>query len=284
MLVESHRANRTTGFLLFTYFAETLGELIGVGMTTPVWCIVHLLWTTVPSAKPNYTELRGFLPRASSLGSLGYAYFLGHVMPTLFMSLTKPDGQGIWSQQLWTILRLLHPVFMIILFKAFESFQSSSIDPSISLRAAASRKFYTFAIVTSAIHHASAMSLIYAEFWIPGWVRPDVVKSLAFRSVLVPFPFWKKDLIQQVPFTKGVAMFLQWDEVCTVTAILIWTASLYVESSRATGTNSGRISLLLQTTLIAVFAGPVAGAVYLLQERDNLVLNSLESQVDKKQK
>lgn len=108
----------------------------------------------------------------------------------------------------------------------------------------------------------------------PGWLNKNVTAALDPNAVLVPVPFWSADVVKKVDMVTGVAVFLQWDYMCSSAAIVIWAAALYSEVSARASRNT--IELAGQCLLIGVLAGPGAVAAFLIQERE-AVLQSGEA-------
>ena len=257
MLVETHRSARGAGFVGASYFLEVMGELLGIGMSTGVWCIVHLLSTSRPSTR-KYTN-----PGKDNLTALGWSILLGHVIPTYGMIHFQPDGQGLQSQQLWTVLRLFHPIFVFTSYKLL-----SSIIPSSRSSHSGPRIFYIFSILLSAFFHVSSLAILLSQYWTPGWIRSEVTSALNIWDFFVPYPYWLDAVPRKVPFDLGVATFLQWDNLCAASAILVWAASLYLETGN---TNGEKIGTFVQAMGMAVLAGPGAAAAFLMLERDGSV-------------
>ncbi|CAK4032124.1 hypothetical protein AC579_5715 [Lecanosticta acicola] len=254
MLLETHRTDRSALFTFMTYFLEFMGELLGIGLFTPIWCIVHMFMTSDKNAKRSL----------SSLSPLGFAILFGHVAPTLLMLRTKPDGEGLASQQIWTIARLFHPIFVFVIYKVF----SVAMGPSASNSSgpASRRIFYMFSILASSFFHVSSLAYLLAPQSFPGWLNDGTVTALNPWKVLAPVPFWSESVVQKVDLETGVAIFLQWDWMCSSAAIMIWAAALYSEISAKTS-RSG-LEMLGQSLVFAILAGPGAAAAFLMQERE----------------
>lgn len=277
MLIEAHRSRRSKSFLVITYILEFFGELLGIGMFTPIWCIFHLFWTSRPNGKSDVAAPN------KGLGALGYAILVGHVAPTYMMITCKPDAEGLASQQLWSIIRLFHPALVLVSWVVFAGVQSTFFgntptNAATEERSVSSvRKFYLLSILVSGFFHASSMGVLLGKYLIPGWLQTEVSAALDFNTFVVPGPFWASassySLANPVPFATGVAIFLQWDNFCAASAIVIWSTSLYLEAS-AHGRRkfSGKVNTLLQSLLVGTLAGPGAFAAYLLMERDAEVL------------
>lgn len=270
MVLEAHRGKGGT-FVFLTYFLEVMGEFLGIGLFTPIWCLVHLGLTTAPKGK---------LPAISkgSLRALGWGLLVGHVVPTVLMLRTGPAGEGVASQQIWTVARLFHPMFLVGFWGVFSGFQGKSGSASAS----GARRMYTFSMLASGFFHVTSLGFLLAAEMFPGWVKEDVTSALDPKTVLLPVPFWSEDVIAKVDFETGVAVFLQWDYLCSSAAIVIWAAALYAEaaSARTVKASQGYLEMIGQTLMVAVLAGPGAAAAFLMQERDAIL--SMESGDEKK--
>ncbi|USW55110.1 hypothetical protein Slin15195_G084290 [Septoria linicola] len=281
-LLEAHGTTKaaSVGIVFATYFLEVMGELLGIGLFTPVWAVVHLLATSAPSSKADARVTKLATPK-NNLRALGYALLVGHVVPTLLMLQLEPDAEGLASKQLWTILRLFHPIFVFGALQVFGLFFGGASDPPERLLSTR-RKLYQFSILASAFFHVTSMGMLLAEKMFTGWLREDVIPGLHIGTMLIPAPFWTG---AKMPYETGVAVFLQWDYICSSAAIVIWAATQYLESvavSNRQGT--GVIETFGQSGLVAVLAGPAAAAAFLLQERDTtLAVGLLEDKGLKQQ-
>lgn len=288
MLTEAHRSTTSTAFFLLTYFAELMGEFLGIGLFTPIWCILHLFLTSAPSPRSQVeAEVQLSAPKGG-LQALGYALLIGHVAPTSLMAMTKIEATGLASQQLWTILRLFHPMFVLVAYRVIRSIQNSAgaKDDPPAQRLANKRKIYLFSILASAFGHVSTLSILLAQHWIPNWLRADVLEALDLKTIVFPTPFWFENPVKMVPFVTGVATFLQWDNICSATAIFIWASSLYAEvliPNLSRVNISSVFNVIVQTASISLLAGPVAGAAFVLQERDAIAV-AYAGQTDNKKR
>ncbi|GIZ48221.1 hypothetical protein CKM354_001128900 [Cercospora kikuchii] len=271
MLVEAHAglSGSSAGFVFATYLLEMGCETIGVGLFTPIWCIVHLLITTAPRSG---AEVKRFSKHKNNVRALGYALLVGHALPTVLMMHLKPDGEGIASQQLWTMLRALHPVWVFGVFKVFETLfgGQSAVDQPAEQLHLSRRNLLQFSILTSAVVHINCLTMMFGGHIFPTWVREEVLSEISVSTMFVPAPFWTGE---EVSFVKGVAMFVQWDYLCSAGAMVIWAASQYWE---ATAIRKDRPSVrvaetLAQSVVMALVAGPGAAAAFLIQERDTVL-------------
>lgn len=262
MLAEAH--NSSPGFLFATYAIELLGEFLGIGIFTPIWGIVHLFSTSAPTSVSNKPE--------ASTRALGYALVVGHVIPTVLMLRLKADGEGFASQQIWTILRLFHPVFLFASWTVIKTLigNKSSSQTAFFSR----RKIYLFSILVSGFFHVTSLGWFLAEDLASGWLKDEILAAISFKDIVVPAPFWSAEIVGKVAWEDGVAIFLQWDYLCATAAIFIWAASMFVEarslSSDATG--SSVLEVFAQSILVTVLAGPAAGGAFLLSERDAVLV------------
>jgi hypothetical protein len=219
MLTEAH--NSSPGFLFATYFIEFLGELLGIGIFTPIWAIVHLLSTSPPTPSTQKPE--------ANTKSLGYALLVGHVLPTILMLRLPVNGSGFASQQFWTIARLFHPLFVFVSWSILKLFTTNNNNKSQTTAFLSRRKFYLFSILASAFFHITSLSWLLAEHLASGWLKNEISAALSFSSIVLPAPFWSAEVVGKVAWEDGVAIFLQWDYLCSATAIFVWAGAMFVE-------------------------------------------------------
>ncbi|KAF2210729.1 hypothetical protein CERZMDRAFT_99338 [Cercospora zeae-maydis SCOH1-5] len=277
-LLEAHGTTQaaSAGIIFATYFLEVMGELLGIGLFTPIWCVVHLLITSTPSAKSDARATKLSAPK-SSLRALGYALLVGHVVPTVLMLQLEADGEGIASKQIWTIARLFHPVYLFICLQIFKtlfggSSSAPATDPPQRLLATR-RKLYQFSILASGFFHVTSLAMLLAENMFTGWLREDVLPGLHIGTMFIPAPFWTRT---QMSFETAVAVFLQWDYTCSAGAIVIWAMCQWLEAVSLSKSDGTRVlETLGQSVLVALLAGPAAAAAFLLQERDTALASGL---------
>ncbi|WPB06739.1 uncharacterized protein RHO25_011399 [Cercospora beticola] len=110
---------------------------------------------------------------------VGCALLVGHALPTVLMVHLKPEGEGIASQQLWTMLRALHPVLVFVVFNAFDllSGGQSAADQPAERSLLSRRNLLQFSILTSAFVHINCLSMMFGGHIFPGWVRDTALAS-----------------------------------------------------------------------------------------------------------
>jgi hypothetical protein len=216
---------------------------------------------------------------------LGYALIVGHVVPTITMLQTKPDGEGIASQPLWSVIRLFHPVYLYVAWKIFSTFGGKSAALSTQTSFFTRRKIYLFSVLVSAFFHVTSLAYLLAPHLAAGWMKDSVVAALDVKTVLVPTPFWSESLVKRVPFETGVAIFLQWDYICSSSAIVIWAATLSAEAISASKktTRGSILETYAQAIIVTVLAGPGAAAAFLMQEREAALTAPVQLVEKKKQ-
>jgi hypothetical protein len=275
MLSEAHRSSSTVGFMLGTYFFELMGEMLGIGIFTPAWCIFHLISTRAPSKdKHDSNGVNSIAAPPGTMHALGYSLLVGHVAPTLFMKNLDVADLGWKSAQLWTILRLFHPVFVLLAFAAFKPVQSTTGAASQTAirRVSSKRKIYIFAILASASGHIATLGVVPALREVPAWIIPNIAAITDGK---------------QVDLATGVARFLQWDNICAASAIFVWAGSLYLESLSVSPTAAdfqALFDVVLQVAGLTLLAGPAAGAAFFLMERDDVLVEYYQSPLIRKVK
>ncbi|KAK4505864.1 hypothetical protein PRZ48_003829 [Zasmidium cellare] len=200
--------------------------------------------------------------------ALGWGLVAGHVVPTVLMLRLKPDGEGVASQQVWTIGRLFHPVFLLGFWGVLKVVLPAGAGSETSSR----RRFYAFSMLASGFFHITSLGFLLAPEMFPGWLDPAVSKALDPKTVLVPTPFWSEAVVKKVDFTTGVAVFLQWDYLCSAAAIVVWATAMYVEAVGKVGGKAvkGGLEMVVQTVAVGVLAGPGAAAAFLMLEREGV--------------
>lgn len=244
-----------------------LGEAFGIGIFTSVWGLGVLFMTS----SKGRVEGKG----KTNWRALGWGLVLGHVIPTVLMLRLKPDGQGILaSQQIWTIARLFHPVFLFGFWTVLKTILPTSTTTA-GTNLSTKKNFYVFSILASGFFHITSLTYILAPEMFPGWLDPAVSKALDPSVVLIPTPFWSEAVVSKVDFETGVAVFLQWDYLCSAAAIVVWAAAMYVEAAGKVKGGKGVLEVVVQTVAVGTLAGPAAAAAFLMLERDGVVAESV---------
>lgn len=264
MLVEAHDSARGgAGLVAWTYVTELLGEFFGIGLFTSIWGLGYLVMTSGSSK----VEGKG----KGSWRALGWGLVLGHVVPSVLMLRLKPEGTRILdSQQIWTVARLFHPVFLFGFWTVLKTILPTSTGGS---ETGTKRKFYVFSILASGFFHITSLGFLLAPEMFPGWLNPAVSKALDPATVLIPTPFWSEAVVQKVDFETGVAVFLQWDYLCSSAAIVVWATAMYIEATGKVANKAlkGGFEMMVQTMAVGVLAGPAAAAAFLMLERDGVL-------------
>lgn len=265
MLVEAHDGARGgAGLVAWTYVTELLGEFLGIGLFTSIWGLGYLVMTSGSKVEANGKG-------KGSWRALGWGLVLGHVVPSVLMLRLKPEGTGILaSQQIWTVARLFHPVFLFGFWTLFKTILPTSSAGSETRTKA---KFYIFSILASGFFHVTSLGFLLAPEMFPGWLDPAVSKALDPKTVLIPTPFWSEAVVQKVDFQTGVAVFLQWDYLCSAAGIVVWATAMYIEAAGKVGNKAvkGGFEMAVQTVAVGILAGPGAAAAFLMLEKDAVV-------------
>lgn len=267
MIGEAHRAGSSSSFLIATYVMFFVGELAGLGVWIPLWCLLHLVTSKTVTGARNPGQEHALSVRPADVAPLPLALILGFGLPTALMISTDPAGSPLWSQQTWVLIRLLHPLLALAVWGLLRSFLGAG---SKQTAVGTVRHLYSWGILIATFSHLLALAPLLMSYRMPAWLASGVAKGVEARGLFIPTPFWTSNPPKITSFAEGVSIFLQWDEMLTATAITFWAFVVYLEGTRhAPGLGWWEVlKVSAQGLGYSVIAGPAAAAVFFIQERD----------------
>ena len=260
-------------------------ECVAMALAVPAWCLLHLLSsTTILHAGTMLQRQMTLVVHPLEVDIIPLSVAIGCGVPTMMVLLTDATTEAPFylSQQFWILARLFHPVYTAISHFVLSVINYEDLpglsDPSTRSRVVAKslRRVSSFATTIAVVSHAGTMALSLGTVLVPS------VFTEAYRIMFNPLTLFKLDIPgYQTDTVKtiaaGVLSFLQWDEVVTVTSILLWAFVVNRNALSSDARASGLLSVLVRTVLWTAVGGPAAAAVRLIKERDEFMLETVEA-------
>lgn len=252
-------------------------ENVLMALIVPVYCVVHLVTspTALPPSSSSLVQRKtSLLVHPAELTVLPWSIALGCLGPTAMILLSETGSK---TQQIWVAVRQIHPVLSAIfhlVLSFFTTSQASFGTPAQRNRIVmlSLQKVYNFAMFIAVIPHVATVTLMILSQTLPAMFGSGYATYFSPAAVFWPTAFWSYDDTKVVSVAEGAHMFLQWDELVGVAAILVWAAALNRQALAGQPQASGFLSMCWKIVLMSVVGGPVAAAISLIRERDEYTL------------
>lgn len=291
ILVESNRVGNAWRLLSFAAIWGVLIENVSMAFIAPVWCLLHL--ATSPTAKAGSSAATPahrikFLVHPAETSVLPWAVLVGAGIPTLGALLGSPEPTTpiYHSRQFWLIARQFHPLSTAIVQPLLSRLlgPGASSTPKTSGQrdiavARSLRGVYRIATYLSMVPHVTMLTLTGCAYFAPSILADEYAVAFHPAQVYPFYAFWINPTAKVGSVAEGAAKFLVWDETISSASILIWAWALNRNTlplAPETGANRGSGFFLawVKTLAMVILGGPGAAAVALIQERDEVVLES----------
>lgn len=206
------------------------------------------------------------------LKSIPMVFVLAYQLPSLAMLLPAPSIVTFDQKQLLIALWQPWPVYvsLLITLAFLMSSQPARKTPLHQYRKSLDT-VYNFAFTHAAIGHVLAWTVSLATLLQPAISFMPYTHSLHPGQVFLPDNPFKNHVPRIENVGDGVHKFLQWDNVVGSAAVLFWAASVNALARFKIQGRIGWLGLFVKIARYLVLAGPVATAVKLVWERDELV-------------
>lgn len=266
-----------------------------MALTLPLYCLLHLLTSPTVVPPPVNAPPRplgsALLVHPSELALLPYSIALGAGLPTLGV-LLSPAGSS--TQQTFLVLRQIHPVFTTLMqftmsLTLGKLFPNSSIGNQASFGTPHQRnrfvlralqKVYSFATTIAVVSHVSVVSMIVASQMTTSVLNTGYCAYFTPNAVFQPpTKLLHTDSYRPVTFAAGAHIFLQYDEIISTAAIIVWAMAVNRQGTLSTrgglakeGGWKGYLAVRWRMMGWLAVGGPAAVAIKLVEERDNWLL------------
>ncbi|KAI1376863.1 hypothetical protein F4677DRAFT_76611 [Hypoxylon crocopeplum] len=294
--IEGLRKGNQSNPLRFFSIWGCLMQATSYGCTMPLYGMIHM--TTSPAAEDVGPVLLEAVATTSlsELSTLPQAFILGYVVPAVLMSVplfSNPLHQ--WFGGLWQG----SPIFTMLLQKLLAIRQAKyrrphgirngrkapqsgikqpparSSQSPVSLAIAQEKELlaraYLFAFVWCIISQIGPLMLIAAVHVRPSAFPSRLQEAWTVFNVFVPPPFWSTEKMESMG--TGMHDFFLYDQYVGSTAAVIWSVALYVNLRETPMLARSWAKLAFVVAALSVFTGPAGAVVWLVWERDQLLLS-----------
>ncbi|KAI1103759.1 hypothetical protein F4804DRAFT_216143 [Jackrogersella minutella] len=287
--------SKSNSFRFFSVWG-CLMQATSYGGTMPLYALLHLI--TSPAAEDAGPALLEAVPTSelSELWALPQAFMLGYVLPAVLMSVplfSNPVHQ--WFGGLWQGSPIFSMFLQKLLAFRFErhpppravcdsqklspsnSKQSSTNSQSSILLARAQERdlltrAYVFAFIWCVVSQLVPLILIMAVRFCPSVFPSGLHEAWTIYNVFVPPPFWS--IKQMKSMATGMHDFFLYDQYVGSTAAVIWSFALYLNSREMSERITDWVKLGLALAALLVVSGPAGACVWLMWERDQVLLST----------
>ncbi|KAL4968134.1 uncharacterized protein BDV14DRAFT_197363 [Aspergillus stella-maris] len=264
LLLEGYRGGNKGRIIAFPTLFALLGQFLPVAFVTCVYGAIHL-WTLNTTCTPIKQDLK--VPRVV-LTILPFVTLLGFAAPIAVSIVPMSSDLARWAVAVlsaWPVLATLAVFLVDVVFSWGKTSNSASgfVDPTATRTAL---KDSRYARLLKIVYGASF--IVTAVTYIIGSMLPLVA---FFAPVFIPFSL---DLVQNQSFWishitgafGGIYWYRASDYILSSLGALIWAGSIYAQANVTGSTSYWKLSSLI------IIAGPVAAAVWMVWERDCVVL------------
>jgi hypothetical protein len=275
-------ANIPTRISLFGFIAQTCTFAV----STTLYGSLHLR-RSITAVKPTPQNIS---VSPAVLRTIPFIFLIGFQVPSILTILRAPETISIDLKQIFIAIWQPWPIYVSILagvvhyttslFTSPESNTTKATQTQLTLL----RRVYAFAFAHTAITHIAGWTVSLATVVAPVLFNPKYIPLFHPHRVFFPtFPFLATDL-KIGTVGQGVHIFLQWDFLIGSLGMLVWAIGLWSAAQKKyrLGSDAEKSStsfgFLIKVSLLVLVAGPVAAAVELVWERDELVFSQGLSQ------
>ncbi|KAI2623949.1 hypothetical protein GGS26DRAFT_215217 [Hypomontagnella submonticulosa] len=274
-----------------------LMQATSYGCTMPLYGMVHLLTSsTAEEAGPGFPESI-LTSNPFELSALPLALVIGYVIPAVLMSVplfSNPVHQwfgGLWqgSPLFSMLLQKLLAIRLVNHYGARDvrNNRQKTAQPGLKetlLRNSQSQdtlageqekgllaKAYLFAFFWCIVSQIIPLVLIAAVRLRPSMFPTHLREAWTVYNVFMPPSFWSIKEMQSM--ARGMHDFFLYDQYVGSTAAIVWASALYVNSREASMKARNWTKLAFVVTALSVCSGPAGAVVWLMWERDQLLLS-----------
>lgn len=248
-------------------------EIAAVAFGLPAWCAFNLLLHSNEKGL-----LAPFPSAATDLKLMAWSLILTTGIPTILMFACSPStGSALFSQQMWILIRLFHPLFLAIGHHLLRSVSQASCRQSSGRKrsceadyAEVKENFYFFAFWTAAGPHLITVSAAALAHLAPYLLPAEIAKSLTIGALWPVQSIWRSFFSKVEPIQHGVSVFMTANEAISTITIMLWAwhkNTSIIPQERRNFQNSLRTSAAKAILSLLVY-GSGGTAVVLIRNRD----------------
>lgn len=256
-----------------------LFQTIGAGIIVPLYLTIYLF------TSPLVTLGTALTPSALAvdegiLSGLPFGVLLGYIIPSIAMSLPEPTLISQTAKVLAIVVWQLFPVWanlFTFLSKALVGPETRYPSGPEALKNQLPRlkTVYKLAMAVSVPTHIATWTLSLSTVLFPVLFTPSTVEAFHPLNVIVPPNPFGNGKISSV--AQGAVWFLQYDYLITSFVYVVWGVVCRYGKLGGFGFAS-----LLDVIGRCAIMGPIATALHLLQDRDEIVFAASETLTTKK--
>lgn len=248
----------------------------GFATVIPLYLCLHLAKSgtvfapTTALLKPGDYESLQAVPLVVLFAYFFFTIFICLPTPALISHRVKVKSTALW---------LIFPIFGHFLGVGIRKHLQKAKRKSNYIKKddiALLRRVYAFGLVIAAVGHIYTMLVSFSALLFPGVFNENIVQSLVPGKVLVPTSPFRSDF-KVSSIAEGVHVFMQWDYLISGLAYVVWGTvirhSVYAQDDSQVYKAFTRVGWtgLLELVLRNIFLGPIASALSLVWERDEIV-------------
>lgn len=210
--------------------------------------------------------------------ALPIVFTIGFQVPSTLMILPRSEHISADLKQLFIAIWQPWPAYTGILTTVAATIlppllaEDNNTVASTRRYRSALRRVYAFAFGGTAITHIVAVAIPLATLAAPAIFSKNFIAELhPLRVYETPLP-WQPYTVTSV--AQGAKAFLRWDYLIGSAGFLIWAVTLYSRAHRQVYGKVNCLDLAYKVGSLTVLTGPVAAAVELMWERDELIIET----------
>jgi len=267
-------------------------ENVAAAIIIPLWCTIHLFTSPIalaPGSSSRAQAKTSLLVHPTELKVLPWSLLIGAGIPTALMVFSSAATvEPLYkSQQFWIVARFAHPLLtsathlIISMFchSSDASFMSAEQRNKGVLRAL--EHVYSIATYVAVVPHVAVFSIALLSQLAPAVFANGYQSLFSPTRIFWPVSLWTGVNPSKISIGSGSLMFLQWDEIVSCAAILIWAFALNRQALSREPQGSTSLGIVVRTCILTLVGGPAAAAISLIRERDTVILES-SSEVEEK--
>ncbi|KAJ9265780.1 hypothetical protein DTO212C5_6635 [Paecilomyces variotii] len=273
VVLESWRNANSCSIISLSSVDGVLAQLATYAFATPLYFSFQL-WLSPIVGAPS---ARAIAVPPVILNAIPLVFLVAYQVPSLLMVLPTPQFLSYDQKQLVVAIWQPWPIYVAVLlttiYVVLSPFASKEKANSPIVLRRAFRRVYFFAFASASLTYVASVVLSLAASLVPVLFSEKYAAALHHNAVFgLTFP-WKSSTLRVQSVTEGVHIFLQWDWLIGSVGVLLWAINMYVSAHKKILGKVGWISLGVKLVNLALLAGPVAAAVELIWERDELLLD-----------
>ena len=249
--------------IVSTMFWGVLFQNFTIACIMPIYMVIHL--STSTTVQPSKSSVS--MP-SSELVAIPIALTIGFVIPTVLTSLPAPSIISFNGKQNLVAFWQAFPVWVAMVqqllvlgfrISGCSKKADSYLEPITTLRCV-----YTSLLSLASLTHLSTLSAIFASSYFS-----KATSAYSISSVFIPSTISASTKM----FSIGQAnrLLLQYDNVVSCTAILLWASFLGAQARKRSGSSYPLTDLILRVVALTLTTGPMGCAVIMMWSRDELI-------------